>query len=149
MTSERILNFAFYLILISHFIFENCIYLLLLFFKYYLWVYYLNWSSLLGRLFSSCGEWGLLSSCGVWASHSSDSSCCRAWALGCTGFRSCGRRGLSICSSWALEHRLCSCGPLALLLRGTRDLSRPGIEPMTPTLQADSLPLSHQGSPLL
>ena len=28
-----------------------------------------------------------------------------------------------------------------------RDLPNPGIEPMTPALQADSLPLSHQGSP--
>ena len=30
---------------------------------------------------------------------------CRAWALGYTGFSSCG--------SWALEHRLNSCGPRA------------------------------------
>ena len=28
-----------------------------------------------------------------------------------------------------------------------RDLPNPGIRPMTPTLQADSLPLNHQGSP--
>ena len=28
------------------------------------------------------------------------------------------------------------------------DLSNPGIYPMSPALQADSLPLSHQGSPL-
>ena len=28
-----------------------------------------------------------------------------------------------------------------------RDLPNPGIKPMTPALQADSLPLSHQGSP--
>ena len=27
------------------------------------------------------------------------------------------------------------------------DLPDPGIEPVSPTLQADSLPLSHQGSP--
>ena len=31
------------------------------------------------------------------------------------------------------------------LLQG--DLPNPGIEPKSPTLQADSLPLSHQGSP--
>ena len=28
------------------------------------------------------------------------------------------------------------------------DLPDPGIEPLSPALQADSLPLSHQGSPL-
>ena len=28
-----------------------------------------------------------------------------------------------------------------------RDLPHPGIEPTSPALQADSLPLSHQGSP--
>ena len=28
------------------------------------------------------------------------------------------------------------------------DLSNPGIYPMSPALQADSLPLSHQGSPI-
>ena len=28
------------------------------------------------------------------------------------------------------------------------DLPDPGIEPMSPALQADSLPLSHQGSPV-
>ena len=28
------------------------------------------------------------------------------------------------------------------------DLPNPGIKPMSPALQVDSLPLSHQGSPL-
>ena len=50
-------------------------------------------SSLLCRLFFSCG---------VWASHSGDFSCCGAQALGHPGFCS--------CSSQALEHRLSSCG---------------------------------------
>ena len=36
-------------------------------------------SSLLRRLFSSCGEWGLLSSCGAQASHCGDFSCFGAW----------------------------------------------------------------------
>ena len=40
-------------------------------------------------LFSSCGEWGLLSSYGVQASHCNGFSCCRAQALGRTGFSSC------------------------------------------------------------
>ena len=58
-------------------------------------------SSLLGGLFSSYGEQGLVSSCGVRASH-------------CTAFS--GRlqtrvhAGFSSCGSWALEHRLSSCG---------------------------------------
>ena len=35
--------------------------------------------------FSSCSKWGLFSSCVVWSSHWSDSSCCRAPALGYMG----------------------------------------------------------------
>ena len=31
----------------------------------------------------------------------------------------------------------------------SRDLLDPGIEPTSPSLQADSLPLSHQGSPVV
>ena len=38
-------------------------------------------SSLLGRLFSSCGGQGLLSSCGAQASRFNGFSCCRAQAL--------------------------------------------------------------------
>ena len=37
-------------------------------------------SSLLHRLSSSCGEWGLLSSCSAQASHCSGFSCSGAWA---------------------------------------------------------------------
>ena len=57
------------------------------------------------RLFSSCGDWGLLSSCDMWTSHSCDFSSCRACALGCMGFSS--------WAFWALEHKLNSCGALA------------------------------------
>ena len=63
-------------------------------------------------------------------------SCCREWALGYMGFR--------CCSSWALEHRLNSCGLVVLQHVGsswTRD--------RTPVLlhwQVDCLPLSHQRS---
>ena len=46
-------------------------------------------SWLLHRLFSGCGEWGLLSSCGVQAPHSGGFACCRTvsrlqrlWLLG-------------------------------------------------------------------
>ena len=37
------------------------------------------------RLFSSCGEWGLLSSCGAWVSHCDAFPYCGAQALGCEG----------------------------------------------------------------
>ena len=50
-------------------------------------------------------SWELLSSRGMWAPRCHDFSRCRASALGHTGFIS--------CSSWALEHRLNSCGPQA------------------------------------
>ena len=53
--------------------------------------------------------------------------------------------GLSSCSSLALEHRLSSCGAWAQLLCGMWDLPRSGIEIHW---QADSLPLSCQGSPV-
>ena len=64
--------------------------------------------------------------------------------LQCTGFslrwllllRSTGSRhtGFSSCGSWALEHRLSSCGARASPLRGMWDLPRPGLEPVSPAL---------------
>ena len=57
------------------------------------------------RLCSSCSEQGLLSSHRAEASHCGGFSCCRMHPLGCSGFSSCG--------SWALEHRLNSCGAWA------------------------------------
>ena len=68
-------------------------------------------SSLLCRFFSSCGEWGLLCGCGAQASHPGD------FSLRSTGSTV---RGLHSCSTWAY------------LLRGTWDLLRSGIEPMSP-----------------
>ena len=53
-------------------------------------------------------------------------SFCGAGALGHVGFNS--------FSSQALEHRLNSYGTWALLLRGTWDLPRLGIEPMSSTM---------------
>ena len=55
--------------------------------------------------------------------------------------------GLSSCSFRALEHRLNTCGAQAYLLYGMWDLPGPGIEPVSLHWKADSLPLSHQGSP--
>ena len=61
-------------------------------------------SSLLCRLFSSCGEQGH-SGCSAQASLCVGFSGCGAQALGCTGPSSCGSR--------ALEHKLSSCGTRA------------------------------------
>ena len=72
---------------------------------------------------------------------------------GCAGsslllgfFSSCGQWALlSGCSAWAPERKLSSCSQ-AELLRSTRDLPPSVIEPGSLHWQADSSPLSHQGS---
>ena len=71
--------------------------------------------------------------CSAQASHCSGFSCCRARALGAWASVVVAR-GLSSCSSWALEHRLSSCGARAQLLRGMWDLPGPGLEPVFPAL---------------
>ena len=83
------------------------IYLLIL--KIILFLFGCAKSLLLLGHFSSCGKQGLLSSCGARASHCSGFSCCRAWAQGVWA-SVVAAPGLSSCSSWALEHRLTSCG---------------------------------------
>ena len=65
---------------------------------------------------------GLLLSCDARASHCGGFSCGRTQALGHPGF--------SNCSSWALEHRLSSCGTGALFPHDMWDLFRSGIEPV-------------------
>ena len=82
-------------------------------------------SLLLCWLFSGCGGQGLPFGCGAQDAGS-------------------GREDLSSYGSPALEHRLGSCGAWVSFLRGT-----PGseVEPVSPELQADSLPPSHQGRP--
>ena len=98
------------------------------------------------RLFSSCGKWGLLSSCSVQASLCGGFSCCRARALGRTGFSKLRHMGsvivhprLSSASSIAVVHRF-SCTAACL--------PRPGIKNLCLLRwQVDSLPMSHQGSP--
>lgn len=105
-------------------------------------VFWLCWVFIAERLFSSCIELGLLV---VHRLRYSGFSC---WSpvLGhlCSVVAAC---GLSSCSSWALEHKLCSCSTQASLLHSMWDLPRPGIEPVSPTLVAYSLTLSPQGSP--
>ena len=115
-----------------------------IFFKIYMYTYIVIFgcagSLLLLGLFSRYEKRGLLSSCGVRASHCSGFSCCRAQALGHAGFHS--------CSPWAPEHRLNSCGTRVKLLCSMWDLSGSSIEPMSPALVVDSLPLSQQGQPI-
>ena len=86
--------------------------------------------SLLCRLLSSCGEWGLLSSCSVCASHYGGFSFCRAQALELTGSVVLAHE-LSSRGSWALEHRLDSHSAQALLLRGMCDLPISGIKSLS------------------
>ena len=71
--------------------------------------------------------------CGAQASHCGGFSCCGAWALGARASVVVAH-GLSSYGSWALEHRLSSCGTQALLLRSMWDIPRPGIEPMSSEL---------------
>ena len=115
-----------------------------IFFKIYMYTYIVIFgcagSLLLLGLFSRYEKQGLLSSCGVRASHCSGFSCCRAQALGHAGFHS--------CSPWAPEHRLNSCGTRVKLLCSMWDLSGSSIEPVSPALVVDSLPLSQQGQPI-
>ena len=115
---------------------------LILFLFIYCW---LCWVFAGAQVFSSCGEQRLLSS---WcaASHCSGFSCCRAWAL-------CGQTsivvacGLSSCDSWSLEHKL------TIVAHGLSCFAACGIfRDWALNLcllhwQADSLSLSHQGSP--
>ena len=57
-------------------------------------------------------------------------------------------RGLSNCGLWALEHRLCSCGARAQLLRSMWDLPRPGLEPVSPALAGGFLTTAPPGKSL-
>lgn len=74
--------------------------------------------------FSSCGEQGD-SSCGVWASN-----CCVSFLVA----GNLGSRPVGFCGrgSWALERQAPSL--CAYLLHSVRDILRPGIEPVSPTL---------------
>ena len=80
---------------------------------------------------------------------------CLGSLLWCVGFslwwllllRSTGSRhaGFSSCGSWALEHRLSSCGAQTQLLHGMWDLPGPGLEPVSPALAAGFLTTAPPG----
>ena len=57
--------------------------------------------------------------------------------------------GLSSCDSWALGHRLSSCGSRAQLLCGMWDHPGPGIEPVSPALVGGFLTTMPPGKPLI
>ena len=95
-------------------------------------------SSLLLGLFSNCSEPGLLSSFRVQASH------CSGFSLQST---SCRARGFSSCGSWAVEHRLNSCGPRAQLLLGMWDLPRSGTKRVSPALASRFFTTEPPGKP--
>ena len=105
----------------------------LFFFKnFYLFIFVCAASSLLCGLFSPpLLLWWGLSSCGAQTSHCKHSSCCGAQAPGHTGFGS--------CSSRAPEHRLSSSVAYGIF-------PDQGSNPCLLHGQADSVPLSHQGS---
>ena len=54
---------------------------------------------------------------------------------------------LSSCGSWALGHRLNSCGARAKFLYGTWDLPRSGIEPVFPALAGGFFTTELPGEP--
>ena len=92
-------------------------------------------------IFVDAGSWllcELSSSCSVRASHCGG-FCCRAQAVGCTGFCSCG--------SQALEHRLSSHGTRASLVPGMWDVPRSGMEPTTPALAGGFFTTEPPGKP--
>ena len=91
-------------------------------------------SSLLCRLFSSCGEYRLLSSWGAWASHWSVFSCYSAGSRH-AGFSSCSKQ-----ASVVVVH-----GPSCSV--ACRILPDQGLNLCPLHLQEDSYPLHHQGSP--
>ena len=92
---------------------------------------------------------GLFSSCTALVSHCGGFSCSRAWALEQLGFGGASvvvARGLSSCGFRALEH-----SPV-VAVHGLSPAAcgiclRQGLNPCLLHWQADSLPLSHQGSP--
>ena len=90
---------------------------------------------------SRCSEWGLLSSYSARASHCGDFSCGGARALGMWA-SVVAAHGLQCTGSVVMAHRL-SCSTVFGIFPDQR------LNPILLYWQVDSLPLSHQGSPLL
>ena len=69
-----------------------------------------------------------------------------AQALGVQALGVVARRFRS-CGSWALEHRVSSCGVQAEMPRGMWDLPDPGEEPMSPALAGEFFTTEPPGKP--
>ena len=96
-------------------------------------------SLLLCGLFPSCGEWELLRSCGAWASHRGGFSWCGAQALG---------HQASVVANpglWNTGSTVVGQGPSCSLVCGI--FPDKGSNLCFLYWEANSLPLSHQGSP--
>ena len=87
-------------------------------------------SLLLCEVLSSCSKWGLLSSCASYVVASLIGEH-RLYGMQASVVVA---LGLSNCCSWALEHRVSSCGAWAYLLCGMWDLRKSGTEPRSPAL---------------
>ena len=83
---------------------------------------------------------------GAWASHYGGDACYRAQAVG-TQASFIAMHGLSSWGSWALEHRLGSCGTWAQLLQGLWDLPELGIEAVSPALAGEFFTTEPPGKP--
>ena len=95
-------------------------------------------SSLLRRLFSSCGKWGLLSSCGERASHWGGFSGCRAWALG--------TQASVVVAHWLQSSgSIHSCGTQTQLPHSMWNFLEPGIKPVSPALAGEFLTIGPPG----
>ena len=102
-------------------------------------------SSLLHRFFSSCGEQGplFIVACGLLVTVASGHG---AQALGVRASGVVARR-FSSCGSWALEHRVSSCGAQAEMPVACGIFPTQGWTLCPLHWQVNSLPLSHLGSP--
>ena len=109
------------------------VYASMFFKKIYLFIFGCVGSSLLHTGFLQLWREGATLRCSAQASHCSGFSCRGACALGPRASVVVAG-GSGSCGSWALEHRLSSCGAQAQLLLGMWDLPRPGIEPVSPAL---------------
>ena len=97
------------------------------------------------RLFSSCGERGLLSSCNAWASPCSGFSCCGAQALKCVDSR---------CSTWAQYLRLLGSraqtqqlGCMGLVVPRHVGSSQTRVEPVSPGMAGRFFTTEPSGKP--
>ena len=89
---------------IKNIFYKNYYYKNIIIYVWLCWVFDAVWA------FLYCSELGLLSNHSAPASHCSGFSCCTAWALWHSGFRSCGWRALST--------GLSSCGEGGLVALG-------------------------------